>query len=195
MNVEEVMRKTREIQRERMETAARAATHMSDCPIDRGGDCACPAQLFQAAEPKEVKEVGKHLFWRMDDGHEALVWKPHPSFPRERIQMTEFIRPLWVCRSCGWSMRAMEVGAHDCDPSRLLFKERPVPLSRLVDRERRFRGDVLVTIRRGDDGCYYVGELLRDGEVVVSETVLLADHDYRAVEGVLTRVVSETFQP
>lgn len=191
------MAKTREIQRDRMEKLARASTHMRDCPIDRGGECSCPANLpgFEGVVPKEVAQIGGQVFWRIDDGYTRTVKRAHPNFPREIIQVEEFVRPLWTCRSCGWSIREVGVLSHTCDPTFLAFRDRPVPLSRLLSAEQRFGGGVLVTVRRDAQGCYFVGEMLRDGDLVVTERQVLADYDFRAVEGCLAGLVSETFQP
>ena len=196
VNVEEVMKATAAIERERAIAHARANRHMSDCGTFRSLDCSCPANLANLPKALEEKMTGDVKWIRADEEHFITVRIPDPTQHRgPLINKQVLVQPLWICTGCGTSQRVPAPGGHLCDPALLAWKAKPVPLSLTVPPEKRTSGAYRITIWRDAEFRYHVGEVIIDGDRVLAE----AEHDvngyYPASEATLSDMVAREFSP
>lgn len=187
---------TRAAEEEKQRRAALKSRHMPDCPVHRESECACPANLAVLPPPLEAVRHGDVELIRVDNGYNYMAETQDPTTSAARLVTVErFMPPRWICTSCGAAWRTMAIVGHQCDPSLLLWRARPMPLSLSISAKRRVSGDYRVSIYRDAQGQYHLEELVFEGEKVVARREVSIDPDYLVIEASLGDLMVSEFSP
>jgi len=171
--------------------------HHYACPLTRGDECSCAANLIWLDRHGLRKaEGGLHPALKWDAARDAWVEdKGDPSAKKSRMR-----EPRVICHGCGWSTRGENVH-HFCNPVERRIAGGKIPIHLTITQEERFGGRYrLVFYRRKDMDYDVVEELLAEDGKSIERSQLLNTEEGKGmmwdeVQGLLQSEVVERFTP
>lgn len=189
------------------EEAARMDRHDDDCPLRKGKECSCRANL-QDLEREVLPQLERRPYrWvdqgltrdcvmvRVDDGLEVKKQIPDPiSAQNPPITITEMLPPRWVCSACAMSIRGTNID-HRCDVAVLAKARSPLALSRTLPADVRFGGAYRLVLWRDRAGEYHLGEEVVVADRVVEQRPIAGPEPYNIIEAAILDAADRNLAP
>lgn len=189
------------------EEAARMDRHDDDCPLRKGKECSCRANL-QDLEREVLPQLERRPYrWvdqgltrdcvmvRVDDGLEVKKQIPDPiSAQNPPITITEQLPPRWVCSACAMSIRGTNID-HRCDVAVLAKARSPLALSRTLPADVRFGGAYRLVLWRDRAGEYHLGEEVVVADRVVEQRPIAGPEPYNIIEAAILDAADRNLAP